>query len=93
MALTLLQRKKMQQVLILVLVAVLLITATVLWLGYFKKEPVGVPESQGVVKPVPQQVEVNFGVLSLPLLQELDIPAQAVLEPLLKGRDNPFLPF
>lgn len=93
MALTLVQRKKMQQALILVLVAVLFITAVVLWLGYFKKEPVSVIQPQGGVQPQLQQVEVNFGVLSLPLLQELDIPGEPVLEPDVKGRSNPFLPF
>lgn len=92
MALTLVQRKKMQQGLILVLVAVLFITAAVLWLGFFKKEPVSVIQSQGGVRPQLQQVEVNFGVLSLPLLQELDTPGEQVLEPDAQGRSNPFLP-
>ena len=93
MALTLLQRKKMQQGLILVLLVVVLITTTVLWLGFFKKEPVVPGESQSVVVPQAQSVEVNFGVLSLPLLQELNAPGEPIAEPLLKGRDNPFLPF
>lgn len=92
MALTLVQRKKIQQGLILVLLIVLFITAAVLWLGYFKKEPVSGLESQGVVSPIPQQVEVNFGVLTLPLLQELNTPVEPVQEPELKGRSNPFLP-
>ncbi len=93
MALTLLQRKKMQQVLILVLGAVLFITVTVLWLGFFKTEQVVPVGSQGAVTSQIQSVKVNFDVLSLPLLQELDVPAEPVLEPPLKGRDNPFLPF
>jgi flagellar basal body-associated protein FliL len=93
MALTLVAKKKQQQILILVLVAVLLITVTVLWLGFFKKEPVVITEPQSAVRVTPQQVEVNFGVLSLPLLQELDSPAEPVQEPDRKGRSNPFLPF
>lgn len=93
MVLTLVQRKKMQQVLILVLLAVMLITAAVLWFGFFKTEPISLGGLQGVVSPIPQQVEVNFGVLSLPLLQELDAPADPILEPSSKGRNNPFLPF
>jgi flagellar basal body-associated protein FliL len=95
MALTLVEKKKQQKILILVLVAVLLITATVLWFGFLKKEPVVnvSAEPQDVVQPIPQQVEVNFDVLSLPLLQELDSPAEPVLEPSSKGRNNPFLPF
>jgi hypothetical protein len=93
MAFTLLQRKKIQQGLILVLIAVLFITATVLWMGFFKKGPVSLGEPQAAVIPQVQPVEINFGVLSLPLLQELDVPGQPVLEPELKGRSNPFLPF
>lgn len=93
MALTLLQRKKMQQGLILVLIAVLFITAAVLWMGFFKKGSESLAEPKGAVRPAPQQIEINFNVLSLPLLQELSVPAEPVLEPLLKGRDNPFLPF
>lgn len=92
MAFTLVQRKKMQQGLILVLIAVLFITAAVLWLGFFKKGP-SVAESQSFLKPQSQSIEVNFGVLSLPLLQELNAPAEPVLEPAFKGRTNPFLPF
>ena len=83
----------MQQGLILALLVVLFITATVLWLGLFKKKSPSLGELQGSARPQLQSVKINFGVLLLPLLQELDIPAQQVLEPLLKGRDNPFLPF
>lgn len=93
MPLTLLQRKKLQQGLILVLIAVLFITAAVLWLGFFKKEPEPSIEPGGAVGPQLQPVEIDFGVLQLPLLQELNVPAKPVLEPLTKGRDNPFLPF
>ena len=93
MTLSLLQRKKIQQLLILVLGIVILVTVTVLWIGYFKKEPAPVVELQGIVNPISKSVDINFGVLSLPLLQELDAPADPVLEPELKGRSNPFLRF
>ena len=93
MALTLLQRKKIQQGLIPVLLVVVFITTAVLWLGFFKAEPVVPGESQGVVAPEIRSVEVNFDVLSLPLLQELNSPVEPVLEPDTKGRSNPFLPF
>lgn len=93
MALTFLQRKKLQQGLILVLIVVLFITATVLWSGFFQKgaEPIGEP--QGTGRPQLQLVEINFDVLSLPLLYELNVPAEPTLEPSIKGRDDPFLPF
>ncbi len=93
MVFSFLEKKKQQKILILILAAVLLIMTTVLWLGYFKKEPAASTGSQGAVMPIPQQVEVNFGVLSLPILQELNDPAGSVQEPELKGRSNPFIPF
>jgi len=93
MALTLVQRKKMQQVLILVLLVVLFITVTVLWLGFFKEAPVSLGEPKGFAGAQPQSVEINFSVLSLPLLEELEPPTESVQEPQLKGRNNPFLPF
>lgn len=93
MAFTLVEKKKQQKILILVLVAVLLITVTVVWMGFFQKGTVSVitPEGGGTV--IPQQVEVNFDVLSLPVLQELNTPVELVQEPVTKGRNNPFLPF
>lgn len=93
MAFTLIQRKKMQQGLILVLIAVLFVMATVLWLGFFRKGPVSIGEPQAVVRLQSEQVDINFDVLLLPVLRELGAPAEPVQEPLLKGRDNPFLPF
>lgn len=91
MAITLLQRKKIQQGLILVLVAVLLITTAVLWFGLFQKG-----EAQPALEttvPALQPVEINFGVLELPILQTLDNPPESVVEPEAPGRKNPFLPF
>lgn len=91
MAITLVQRKKIQQSLILVLVAVLLITSVVIWFGFFSKsevEPMFEP-----VSPALQQVEIDFGVLELPLLKNLDNPQEDVEEPEAPGRRNPFLPF
>lgn len=96
MALNLVEKKKQQQILILVLVVVMLITATVLWFGYFKQAPIVVVSEespQGVALPMPQQVEINFGVLSLPPLEELNAPEEPIEEPQVKGRSNPFLPF
>lgn len=93
MALTLLQRKKMQKGLILIFGAVLFITVTVLWIGFFQGKPASVAEPKVGTKSQSQSIKINFDVLSLPLLQELDIPTEPMIEPLLKGRDNPFLPF
>ncbi len=91
MAITLVQRKKIQQGLILVLVAVLLITTAVLWSGFFKSRG----ERPAAESPAPalKPVEIDFGVLELPLLKTLDNPSESVLEPESPGRKNPFLPF
>lgn len=92
MAITLVQRKKIQQGLILMLVVVLLITAAVLWLGVFKKGGMGAA-SPDVAVPEFQPIEINFGVLQNPVLEELDNPPAPVGEPESVGRSNPFLPF
>jgi hypothetical protein len=91
MAITLVQRKKIQQGLVLALIAVLLVTTTVLWFGFFKKEE-AIPVGE-TLTPALQPVEIDFGVLKLPLLETLDNPLQAALEPETPGRKNPFLPF
>ena len=91
MAITFIQRKKIQQSLILVLVAVLLITTIVLWLGFFKKG--GAAPSLDIVAPALKPVEINFGVLDMPFLKTLEAPPESVLEPESPGRSNPFLPF
>lgn len=90
MAITLLQKRKIQQGLILVLVAVLLFTTAVLWFGFFQKGQMPAGES---VAPALRPVEIDFGVLENPLLQTIDNPPVLVEEPEFAGRINPFLPF
>ena len=91
MAITLVQRKKIQQGLILVLVAVLLITTIVLWSGFLKKGGAQ-PAAESPV-PALKPVEIDFGVLEIPLLKTLENPPEAGSEPESPGRRNPFLPF
>lgn len=91
MAITLVQRKKIQQGLILALVAVLLITTAVLWFGFFRKEE-AIPAGE-TLTPALQPVEIDFGVLEIPLLKTLDNPPGQAPEPEAPGRRNPFLPF
>ena len=92
MAITLVQRKKIQQGLILLLVAVLLITTFVLWFGFFKKGGEAQPALE-TAAPALKPVEIDFNVLKIPLLQTLDNPPEGILEPESPGRKNPFLPF
>lgn len=88
MALTFLQKKKIQRTLILVLGAVVLVTISVIWWGFFTTAPV--PE--GGIAPPPRRVEVNTGILSHPLLLKLDEPRAKTQIPSEVGRDNPMLP-
>jgi len=68
MAIKFIKERKKQKYLIVGLGAVLLVTAIVLWFGYFKKEKPGVSYPVGVV-PI-REIEINFEVLENPLLIE-----------------------
>lgn len=94
MAIKFVEAKKRQKYLILVFVAVALISAVVLWQGYFKKEE--------PVSPTPgfffKEVKIDFGVLESPVLKELQSFEEISLEGLLPletniGRENPFLSY
>jgi hypothetical protein len=88
------EEKKRQKYLILVFLAVALISAVVLWQGYFKKEE--------PVSPTPglsfREVKINFDVLESPVLKELQPFEEISLEGLLPlevnvGRENPFISY
>lgn len=89
MAITLLQKQKIQKYLILAFIAVLIIIVFVLWLGYRKKEDLP-PQEVFIVQ---EEVRIDFEVLKNPLLQELEVLEK--IEPFAEeaGRENPFLPF
>ncbi len=96
MAITFLQKKKIQRYLILVFIVVLLIIALILWLGFRKKEAPPSPEE--VFKPK-REVKINFEILESSFLKELEpfeeikpfeetkLPEEEI------GRENPFLPY
>ena len=88
------EAKKKQKYLILVFVVVALISAIVIWRGYFKKEE-PVPPTPGFSF---REVRINFDVLENPLLKELQPFEEISLEGLLPletniGRENPFLSY
>jgi len=98
MAITFLEQKKTQRNLIFVLIGVFLITAFVIWQGFFKKET-GIPFPKGE-KPVPQEIKIDFEILKNPLLQSLQPFPE--IEPFQEstatagnvlGRENPFTPY
>ena len=88
MVITLFQKKKIQRTLILVALAVVFITAIVIWWGFFMTSP---NLEEGILIP-PSEVHVDTSILSHPLLQELDEPRVKTQIPLEVGRDNPLLP-
>lgn len=88
MAVTFLQKKKIQRLLILALGVVVFITATVIWWGFFVTPPA---PTGGILLP-PLRVEVDTSILSHPILQELDEPGAKAQIPQDVGRDNPLLP-
>lgn len=88
MAITFLQKKKIQRALILLLGAVVLVTASVIWWGFFMT---GQAPEEGALVP-PKRVEVDTSILSHPLLEELDEPRLRPQIPSKVGRDNPLLP-
>lgn len=88
MPITFLEKKKIQRALILVLGAVVLVTASVVWWGFF----LTAPAPQDGMVPQPRRVNVDTSILSHPVLQELDEPRSKVQVPEEVGRDNPLLP-
>ena len=88
MAITFLQKKKIQHFLIPVLGAVIFITAAVIWWGFFTTST----SSREGVLVAPRRVEVDTSILSHPLLKDLDEPREKTQIPSEVGRDNPFLP-
>jgi len=89
MAINFIQKRKIQQLLIPILGAVIFITAAVVWWGFFTTNN---SAGQGAFLP-PRRVQVNTSILSDPLLKKLDEPRLRTQIPDGIGRANPLLPF
>ena len=90
MAIIFLQQKKTQRNLILVFLAVIVITALVVWQGFLKEEqklPFG-----GLLFPQ-KEVEIDFGVLESSSLEALESFSEIESFEGELGRENPFLPY
>jgi len=88
-AITFLEKRKRLKSLIPVLVIVILISAFIIWRGFFVKEKSFIPE---VIKPV-KKIEIDFQTLKSPELEELQ-PFEKI--PSFEeeiGRENPFIPY
>lgn len=92
MAITISKKKKKQKYLIFAFLGVVVITAVILWFGYFKEE-----KSEGSTVPVGKSyrkinVDVDF-LTSETLKQMKDFERIEPLEVEETGRENPFFPY
>lgn len=88
MAITFIQKRKTQQYLIFVFIALFLITIIILWQGFFKKEII---PSSGPLKH--SEVKINFEVLKNPIFQDFQPFKEIAPFEGETGRENPFLPY
>ena len=91
MAILFLEKTKKQKYLIIVFLVVILITALVIWRGFFIKEK---PSEKVISKPK-REIQIDFETLKNPILEEFQ-PIEKIipLGPEIEiGRENPFLPY
>jgi len=91
MAILFLEKTKKQKYLIIVFLVVILITALVIWRGFFIKEK---PSEKVISKPK-REIQIDFETLKNPILENFE-PVEKIipLGPEIEiGRENPFLPY
>ncbi|MCH7551820.1 hypothetical protein IIC44_00200 [Patescibacteria group bacterium] len=89
MAISFVQKKKIQHLLVPILGAVIFITTAVIWWGFFTTNNFA---QQGILVPA-SRVQINTSILFDPLLEKLDKPRAKTQIPSTVGRENPLLPF
>jgi len=85
------QQRKKQKYLTIIVAAVFIITAVILWFGYFRKaEPVSeiIPSLSSI-----KEIKIDFDVLENPFLQESQIFEKILPFEGEIGRKNPFSPY
>jgi len=91
MAILFLEKTKKQKYLIIVFLVVILITALVIWRGFFIKEK---PSEKVISKPK-REIQIDFETLKNPILEEFQ-PIEKIipLGPEIEiGRENPFISY
>jgi hypothetical protein len=99
MAITFLEKRKIQRRYIIIFGIVLLVTISVIWRGFFVEEK---PIFLGEVTKPSKKVELDFKILENPILKELQpfeeiepfkevIVEEEIIEKV--GRENPFTPY
>lgn len=84
------QERKKQKYLTLIVMVVFIITAVILWFGYFR-EPKLVSE-KAPVRSI-KEIKIDFDALENPFLQESQVFGKTPSFEGEIGRDNPFLPY
>jgi len=92
MAITFLEKRKIQKRFILILGIILLIIILVIWQGFFVKEK---PILPGETFKPSKKVEIDFEILESPILKGLQPfeGIESIGEEVEIGRENPFLPY
>jgi len=91
MAILFLEKTKKQKYLLIVFLVVILITALVIWRGFFIKEK---PSEKVISKPK-REIQIDFETLKNPILEEFQ-PIEKIipLGPEIEiGRENPFISY
>jgi len=91
MAILFLEKTKKQKYLMIVFLVVILITALVIWRGFFIKEK---PSEKVISKPK-REIQIDFETLKNPILEEFQ-PIEKIipLGPEIEiGRENPFISY
>ncbi|MFH1643241.1 MAG: hypothetical protein ABH967_01225 [Patescibacteria group bacterium] len=93
MAITFLEQKKKQEKLLPILVGVLLITALVVWWGYFKKSTSEIStEIEGFEVFLPtSKVEIDFSIFEKPWFDNFEPFEKSPIFEGEKGKENPFI--
>lgn len=72
--------------------AIIMLTAILVWGGYFVFQGGEEIQKKPVLKPV-KKVEIDFKILENPLLEGLQLIEKSTTTELKIGRENPFSPF
>jgi len=90
MPINFIQQRKKQKYLTLIVMIVFVITAVILWFGYFRKSESALEE---VLVSSVKEIKIDFDVLESPFLQESQVFQKTPSFEGEIGRDNPFLPY
>ena len=92
MAISFLEKRKIQKQFILILIAIVLITILVIWRGFFAGEKITLPKEN---LEQAKKVKINFDILEDPILKSLEpfTEIEPIGESVEFGRENPFQSF